>query len=56
MKLITRPLTRIGNFIENGYMCDVRCLNIDTGMKLQGINERAGDFDVNELSKVINVP
>lgn len=46
----------IAYMIENGYLCDVRGLNIDTEMKLQGIKERAGDFAVNELSKVINVP
>lgn len=45
----------IAYMIENGYLCDVRGLNIDTGMKLQGIKDRAGDFAVNELSKVINV-
>ena len=46
----------IGYMIENGYLCNVRGISIDTGINIAGIKEHCGDFDCNSLSRVIDVP
>lgn len=46
----------IGYMIENGYLCNVHGISIDTGINITGIKEHCGDFDCNALSKVIDVP
>jgi superfamily II DNA or RNA helicase len=42
--------------IKAGFLCDARGLSVKTETDLSDIRTRAGDFAINELSDVINVP
>ncbi len=39
-----------------GYLCDVRCLEVNTGEDISCVHLRTGDFAVNELASVIDIP
>ena len=40
--------------IENGYLCDIRALRVDTDAHIEDVGESAGDFKVGELSQATN--
>ena len=39
-----------------GYLCDIRCLEVNTGKDISCVHLRTGDFAVNELASVIDIP
>jgi len=42
--------------IENGYLADVRALQVNTNQHIDEVTSRAGDFAVGELSNATNTP
>ena len=42
--------------MKAGYLCDVRCLEVNTGEDISCVHLRTGDFAVNELAQVIDIP
>lgn len=46
----------IRDAIEQGWLCDLRGLRVNTTVDLEGVHTRAGDFDQGELSAAVNTP
>ena len=46
----------ISTMMKGGYLCDVRCLEVNTGEDISCVHLRTGDFAVNELAQVIDIP
>ena len=46
----------ISTMMKAGYLCDVRCLEVNTGEDISCVHLRTGDFAVNELAQVIDIP
>ena len=46
----------ISTMMKSGYLCDVRCLEVNTGEDISCVHLRTGDFAVNELASVIDIP
>lgn len=42
--------------IENGYLCDLRGIQVATDINLDGVKTRLGDFAENELEQRVNKP
>ena len=42
--------------MKAGYLCDVRCLEVNTGEDISCVHLRTGDFAVNELASLIDIP
>lgn len=42
--------------MKAGYLCDVKCLEVNTGRDISCVHLQTGDFAVNELSQVIDIP
>ena len=40
--------------IKAGWLCDLRCIQIQTKVSLDGVHTRSGDFAVGELASVVN--
>lgn len=40
--------------IREGWLCDLRCIKVTTGVSLGSVRTRAGDFATNELADVVN--
>lgn len=40
--------------IENQYLSNIECLQVDIGFNLSKVKRRRGDFDIHELSRAIN--
>lgn len=46
----------IMSMMKGGYLCDARGISVKTDTDLSGVHTRAGDFALNELSDVIDIP
>lgn len=46
----------IDTMVRAGYLCDLRCLEINTGEDISCVHLQTGDFAVNELAQVIDIP
>jgi superfamily II DNA or RNA helicase len=46
----------ITTMIRAGYLCDARGISVSTKSDLSSVHTRAGDFALNELSDIINIP
>ncbi len=46
----------IRTMIKSGYLCDIRCLEVNTGRDISCVHLQTGDFAVNELAHVIDIP
>jgi superfamily II DNA or RNA helicase len=44
------------SMMKAGYLCDARGVSIKTGADLSGVHTARGDFDLGELSDVIDIP
>ena len=42
--------------IRASYLCDIRCLEINTGNDISCVHLQTGDFAANELAQVIDIP
>jgi superfamily II DNA or RNA helicase len=42
--------------IRNGWLCNLRGLRVRTGVELDGVHVRAGDFEMEELAEAVNTP
>jgi superfamily II DNA or RNA helicase/intein/homing endonuclease len=42
--------------IRAGFLCDARGISVTTGADLSNVHTKAGDFAINELSDVVDVP
>ena len=42
--------------MQAGYLCDIRCLEINTGNDISCVHLQTGDFAANELAQVIDIP
>ena len=40
--------------IKSGWLCNLRCIQVQTKVSLSGVHTRAGDFAVNELASVVD--
>ncbi len=40
--------------IKAGWLCNIRCIQVQTKISLNGVHTRAGDFAINELASVVN--
>ncbi len=45
---------KLPEMIRDGYLCDLRGIQVKTGTTLDGVRTRAGDFAADELQAVIN--
>ena len=39
-----------------GYLCDIRCIEVNTGNDISCVHLQTGDFAANELAQVIDIP
>ena len=46
----------IDTMMKAGYLCDIRGLSVNTGDDISCVHLRTGDFAVNELAQVIDIP
>lgn len=46
----------IDTMMKAGYLCDIRGLSVNTGDDISCVHLRTGDFAVNELAQIIDIP
>ena len=46
----------IAAMMKAGYLCDIRCLEVNTGEDISCVHLQTGDFAVNELAQLIDIP
>jgi len=42
--------------IDNGYLCELEAIVLETGLDLSGVSKKAGDFNQKDLSDIIDNP